>query len=357
MKTTGDGRLHFLDGLRGWGSLVVLLAHVFGEGFPISDRVTAVLTRTGMFNAGLAVWVFFVVSGFSLAIGFCRRRDSAILTTIALGRYVRLAVPILCATSFLYLLFALGLVPTPDHRLPKFQAFLPASPTVGDTLRFSLFDTFFAYNSATTLIGPLWTIPFELWGSALVLGALFVAGRLERRGWLYALLGAVAYLVNPIYSAFIIGLALAEIHASRVLERHVAALVPLFLLLLLIGWACAGLLLPSIGSHPGAHLLVATILTMACVFGRPIAGFLSGGLSRYLGRISFTLYLIHGPLMLAYGNNAYRWVDAPTDLQRLLLNLSIVAVCVGSATLLAPMDWLGIASAKRFSGFITSRAR
>ncbi|MGO4395004.1 acyltransferase family protein [Variovorax sp. M-6] len=354
MKTPGDARLHFLDGLRGWGSLVVLLAHVFGEGFPINDRVTAILTRTGLFNAGLAVWVFFVVSGFSLAIGFCRRRDSAILANIALGRYVRLAVPILCAALLLYLLFVLGLVPTPEHRLPKFQAFLPVSPTVWDVLRFSLFDVFFAYDFATTLIGPLWTMPFELWGSALVLGTLFVAGRLERRGWLYAVLSVIAYLVNPIYAAFIAGLALAEIHASGVLERRLAALAPLFVVLLLVGWACVGFL-PQIGNPPGAYLFVATLLTTASVFGRPIAGFLSGGISRFLGRISFPLYLIHGPLMLAYGNNAYRWVDAPTDLQKLLLNLSIVAVCIGSATLLAPMDRLGIAFAKRFSAFITSR--
>ncbi|VTU28464.1 hypothetical protein [Variovorax sp. PBL-E5] len=59
--------------------------------------------------------------------------------------------------------------------------------------------------------------------------------------------------------------------------------------------------------------------------------------------------------MLAYGNNAYRWIETPTDLQKLLLNLSIVAVCIGSATLLAPMDRLGIASAKRISSFVMSR--
>jgi peptidoglycan/LPS O-acetylase OafA/YrhL len=355
MKSLVNARLHFLDGLRGWGALVVLLAHVFGEGFPISERVTAILTRTGLFNAGVAVWVFFVVSGFSLAIGFCQRRDSAVLTNIALGRYVRLAVPILCATSLLYLLFALGLVPAPEHRLPIFQAFLPVSPTVWEVVRFSFFDVFFAYDSATTLIGPLWTMPFELWGSALVLGILFVAGRFERRGWLYAMVSVAAYLVNPIYAAFTVGLVLAEVHASGIVSKRQGALTPLFLFLLLAGIVCSGSL-SLIGNPPGAYLLVATMLTTASAFGRPIAAFLSGGLSRFLGRISFPLYLIHGPLMLAYGNNAYRWVDAPTDMEKFLLNLSIVAVCIGTATLLAPMDRLGMVVAKRCSGFFTLRA-
>ena len=354
IETSGDVRMHCLDGLRGWGSLVVLLAHVFGQGFPISDRVSALLARTGMLNAGLAVWVFFVVSGFSLAIGYCRRRNSATLTNIALGRYVRLAVPILCAASFLYLLFALRLVPAPEHRLPQFQTFLPTSPSAWEVLHFSIFNVFFAYDAATTLIGPLWTMPFELWGSALVLGVLFVAGRLDRRWWVYALLGVATYLVNPIYSAFIVGLALAEIYSTGTLQRRAAALGPLFLTLLLIGLVCSGLL-RLIGHPPGAYLVVATMLTIASVFSRPISAFLSGRFSRFLGRISFPLYLIHGPLMLAYGNNAYRWVEAPTELQKLILNLSIVAVCIGCATLLVPMDRLGIAAAKRFSRLITSR--
>jgi peptidoglycan/LPS O-acetylase OafA/YrhL len=354
MKSPGDGRLFFLDGLRGWGALVVLLAHIFGEGFPINDQVTAVLTRMGFFNAGLAVWIFFVVSGFSLSIGFCRHRNPTILTVISLGRYARLAIPILGAALLLYLFFVLGLVPEPEHRLPKFHTFLTTSPTLWGVVRFSLFDVFFAYDSATTLIGPLWTMPFELWGSALVLGTLFVAGRIERRGWLYAVLGLVGYLVNPIYTALIVGLVLAEVHASGILAARQDADSPVYLLIFLTGVLLAGPL-PIIGNHPGAQLLVATMLTTASVFGQPISSFLSGGLSRFLGRISFPLYLIHGPLFLAYGNNAYGWIDGPTDLQKLLLNLSIVAVCIGFATLLAPMDQFGIAVAKRFSGYIVSR--
>ncbi|MGO4305368.1 acyltransferase family protein [Cupriavidus sp. RAF12] len=354
MNSIRDSRLHFLDGLRGWGALVVLLAHTFGEGFPISDRVTLILSRMGIFNAGLAVWVFFVVSGFSLSIGFCRRHDPTILTGISLGRYARLAVPILVVALLLYLFFALGLVPSVEHRLPIFQAFLPTGPTLLNVFRFSLFDVFFAYDPAKTLIGPLWTMSFELWGSALVIGTLFVAGRLDRRVYLYAVLGVVTFLVDPIYTAFIIGLVLAEVHASGVMERNHSLWGKALLLIFGAGILCAGFL-PVIGNRPGAYLVVAVMLTASSVFSRLISNFLSGDLSRFLGRISFPLYLIHGPLFLAYGNNAYRWIEDPTHVQKLLLNLSIVAICIGCATLLSSVDRLGIIAAKRFSGYIMSR--
>src|SRR5262249_16597974 len=104
-----------------------------------------------------------------------------------------------------------------------------------------------------------------------------------------------------------------------------------------------------------AYLGVAVMLTAASVFGGPISNLLSGNLSRFLGRISFPLYLIHGPLFLAYGNNAYRWIESPSDFQKLLLNLSIVAVCIGCAVLLAPLNHFAIIGSKYLSAYLMSR--
>jgi peptidoglycan/LPS O-acetylase OafA/YrhL len=357
MTIAPDNRLHFLDGLRGWGSLVVLLAHVYGEGFPISDQATAFLSKLVVFNAGLAVWIFFLVSGFSLAIGFCRTRDINTLLKVALGRYVRLAIPIFCATAMLYVMFAVGLVPPAEQRLPNFQSFLPVAPTLWDVVRFSFFDTFFAYSHKTTLIGPLWTMPFELWGSCLVLGALFVVGRLQRRFYVYAVLGVFSFFIHPIFTAFIVGMLLAELHVSEFWKRN-AARVSTAMFLLFLPAFYGATLLPEAGPNPEwAYLAVASLLTISCVFSRPLAAFLSGRLSRFLGRISFPLYLIHGPLMLAYGNNTYRLIETPTDLERVLLNVSTVLVCIACATLLAPIDRWGIAAAKRFSAYVMGKRR
>jgi peptidoglycan/LPS O-acetylase OafA/YrhL len=354
MTAISNQRLHFLDGLRGWGALAVVLFHVFVEGFSINEQTTAALRRVFMFNGVLAVWVFFLVSGFSLAVGYCRSRDDRALVSIALGRYVRLALPILCAVFLLYLLFALGMVPPVDQRLPKFQAALPVGPSLWTATKFSLFDVFFAYNAPTTLIGPLWTMPFELWGSCLVLGLLFVVGRLEKRFYVLAVVAFVAYHIDPIYTAFVLGLVLAEVHTSEWWRTHGHRFSTGAIVLVAVG-ACTASLLPNDAvANKGFYFAVGSLLTAGCIFSRPLSGLLSGPVSRFLGRISFPLYLIHGPLLLAYGNNAYRWVEAPTDLQKLLLNLSILAVCICIAALLVPTDRLGIAVAKRFSMYVTA---
>lgn len=352
MKAAPDVRLHFLDGLRGWGAVVVVLYHVFLDGFSINQTVSDTLRPIFLFNGVLAVWVFFLVSGFSLSIAFLRRPDYAGLTNIALGRYFRLALPVLCVTLVLYAFFAVGLVLPAEKRLPAFQTFLPVAPSLWQVFRSSLFDTFFDYSFATTLIAPLWTMRFELWGSCLVLGVLFVAGRLERRFLVYSAVGVVSYFVHPIYTAFIVGLVFAEIYVSDSWKRSKGNWSSATFLLFIPGVYGASLLHKA-GEEPwGASLTVAILLTIPCIFNPPTARLLSGPISRFLGRISFPLYLIHGPLMLAYGNNAYRWIDEPTDVQKMLLNLSTVAVSIACATLLAPTDRWGIAAAKRFSAYL-----
>src|ERR1700722_572978 len=68
----GTTRLRFLDGLRGWAAVVVLLHHVFIDGLPanalMADR--SLWAKVFFLNGTLAVSVFFVISGFSLSIRY-----------------------------------------------------------------------------------------------------------------------------------------------------------------------------------------------------------------------------------------------------------------------------------------------
>jgi len=355
MTALNDDRLHFLDGLRGWGALAVVIFHVFIDGFPINDSVTSRLWHVFVFNGALAVWIFFLVSGFSLSIAFCQRRDRSSLVAIAIGRLPRLAIPVFCASLLLYVFFAVGAVPAATQRLPVFQAFLPVAPSLWEVVRSSFFDTFFAFSPSTTLIPPLWTMPFELWGSCLVLGASLVAGQLPRRFLVYGLLTLLAYFVHQIYAAFMMGLLLAEFYAAGAWKKN-ASRISVFSTLGFCASIYAAAVLPRAGDeHRNAYLAVAVAMTVSCIFSKPLSSMLSSSLSRFLGRISFPLYLIHGPVMLAYGNNAYRWVGEPTDVQKALLNLSMVALSITCAIFLIPTDRWGIVAAKRFSTYVTGK--
>ena len=105
-----EGRIGFLDGLRGWGSVFVLLYHVFSDGLPI-DKVTAArLMLLVPFNGLLAVLVFFIVSGFALSFRYLKDGRGDQLAKIAAGRYLRLAIPVFVACLLVHLAMLAGLV-------------------------------------------------------------------------------------------------------------------------------------------------------------------------------------------------------------------------------------------------------
>lgn len=68
-------RLRFLDGIRGWGALFVVLYHMYIQICPITPGAQSVMKRIFVFNGMLAVVLFFVVSGYSLSVGFLRTGD------------------------------------------------------------------------------------------------------------------------------------------------------------------------------------------------------------------------------------------------------------------------------------------
>src|SRR3954464_10780151 len=133
-------RLKFLDGLRGWGAVFVVLFHVFSEGLPVDAAIGGRLPYLVPFNGTLAVLVFFVVSGFSLSVRYLADGDIRPWLRIAAGRYLRLAIPIFAACLLVHLAMLAGGFDPPADRLPKFSQGMNFDPTTGHLLRFALFD-------------------------------------------------------------------------------------------------------------------------------------------------------------------------------------------------------------------------
>src|SRR5215472_4591156 len=125
-------RFRFLDGLRGWAAVVVLLHHLFVDGLPpnsfMADRT--LWAKVFFLNGILAVSVFFVISGFSLSIRYLEAGDGKALGRIAAGRYLRLALPIFAICALTYGLLISGLIPPAVERPPPLDQFLTFTPTV-----------------------------------------------------------------------------------------------------------------------------------------------------------------------------------------------------------------------------------
>ena len=170
-----DNRLYFLDGIRGWNAIVVVLFHIFIQCFPLAEHLTNPQKLQELFflNGELAIWIFFIISGFSLSIGFIQKNDPAIIKRIILARYLRLAPPIFASSLIIYAGFLFNVIPDINIRPEAFKHYLLVTPMFWDVFSFSFFDVFFSYNYSTTLNSPLWTMHYEMIGSIIIFFILF----------------------------------------------------------------------------------------------------------------------------------------------------------------------------------------
>jgi peptidoglycan/LPS O-acetylase OafA/YrhL len=335
-------RIKFLDGLRGWGC----------DGLPVDAAIGERLRYFVPFNGTLAVLVFFMVSGFSLSVRYLADGDIRSWLKIAAGRYLRLAIPIFAACLVVHIVMVSGFVDPPAERLPKFSPFFNFSPTIGHLLKFSLFDVFFDYSGLDTYVGPLWTMSIELFGSFVVLLGIVVVRPLPCRSlFLFGVACLILWLAptdsTTMLALFPVGAALADWFNRGWIE---AIPKPVAFLLLSIG-CLAPIVLPYSVTAWG---LIGTLpLALGCMVIPGIRNWLGGAASAHLGRVSFPLYLMHGPVLCFVGEPLMRHFGDGLAL-KVLIDLIVVALSFASAYAFLPVNELAIGLAHRFARSVTS---
>ena len=113
-------RFRFLDAMRGWAAVVVLFHHIFVDGLPANSFMADRLFWSKFFfmNGTFAVCLFFVISGFSLSIGYLQSGNDRALARMAAGRYLRLAVPIFAICAITYALMVMNVISPPRSVRP-----------------------------------------------------------------------------------------------------------------------------------------------------------------------------------------------------------------------------------------------
>jgi peptidoglycan/LPS O-acetylase OafA/YrhL len=340
-------RLKFLDGLRGWAAVFVLLYHVFCDAIPFDagfgDRLQSVLP----FSGAIAIFIFFLVSGFSLSHHYLLTNDAKTWSRIVGGRYARLAVPIFFACATVHVAMLLGAIDPAEQRLPKFQYALNFIPTIDHLLYFSFYGVFFDYRDS--YIGPLWTMRYELAGSFV---ALFAVISVRDAGWrlvwfagLAALLFAFAQDDYKMVALFPVGCALADLHlrgASKVIS-------PALGLLLIITAFALRLFLPYSVAGWG---LAATTFMIGCVSFPITSRLLECRASLWLGEICFPLYLFHGPVIWIIGEPLIRQTQSVSV--RIAIDFVVIVLSIFVARAFLWTDRVGIACARYVGGRFSS---
>ncbi len=358
-------RKPFLDGLRGWAALVVVAYHAT-HCFAIAPAADSAAVLRFLSNGPLAVYIFFVLSGFALSTGFIERGDRGIILAQALRRYPRLTVPILASSALAALLMASGLMfNIPAAALAGSQDWLGIhyafAPDLPGLLAFSLFNVYFDGDAPINYNAVLWTMPIELAGSMIVFASLFLAGRARWRPLLILGLVPVFVALSSHQTAFAFGILLAEAYARPWFRRWRGSAAAGAVAVAAVGlaFAMATTRGAAFTSAP-AMSVIALLIVFAVVACRTLAGLFETPLSCWLGRLSFPVYLTHLIVICSFSSWCYLELSAlgvGGGIGAGFTAAITFAASLAAATLFEPVERLAVTLARQVSDLALSGSR
>lgn len=310
--TQATARYTSLDGLRGVAALVVLIHHcllvspeladaVDGDGSALVDAWVWWVTFTPLhlFWAGHeAVYVFFILSGFVLTLPFVRKHRTSWLAYYP-KRMIRIYLPVW--GSLVFALIMASMIPRAAASELSSWVNLHDEPA-------EVMSDAFLLQGTGLLNSPLWSLQYEMLFS-LLLPLYLIALIRFKKFWLFPLIGLVTliaagnilYLALPVYMPmFGIGVLMA-VHRESLESwgRGLGGWMWAGLLVVSIILLCSRWIFPQLPVVISMAAVGAALLIFAVIAWQPMKSFGDNPLIRWLGLRSFSLYLIHEPIVLS----------------------------------------------------------
>ncbi len=302
-------RLAGLDGIRGLAALFVVLHHCYLLSYPGYPRNTGPAGLAWLLYGHLAVVVFITLSGFSLAVSPVRKGwKLGGKARFAHRRAWRILPPYWAALVF-SLIIAWTVVPQPDSAPPNGKAVVIYGLLLQDVFGSPVPNGAFwsiAVEAQLYVVFPLLLLVLRRAGSVVMVTA--VTALVVAAGLLSPHVAAVDLFMRftPQFAAlFALGLATAGILRMSERVRRLpwqwfafGAAVPVLVVLIVQGsvWWDREHFWMDLACGPAIALLLAAVATRR---SRPIVWLLDTWPVRRLGTFSYSLYLIHAPIVVA----------------------------------------------------------
>lgn len=355
-----------LEGLRGMAAIIVVVFHALllfypGMMYGISSYGSTYTPNMplekfwygnplgGLLSGTFAVSIFFVLSGFVLTVGFFQKKNPEIIKRLAAKRYIRLMLPALVSIMFAYALMKLGLsigqgqTSAITHSV-WLQGLWTMPPHFLEAITQGLYGMFMQVGASYNPV--LWTISYELIGSFVVFAGALLFAQSKYRWIIYGVM--LFWLWNTWLFGFALGMLMADMYVSR---RNVLAAIrqPLLWPLLILGiflggyppnettgtlYAPLGISQLSMTQNQSFYTALGATLVVLCVILLPrLAGFFAHKRISILGRYTYSLYLVHMPLLLTVCTGIFVALHAHMGLHRAsVISIVLYLVVVGIAT-------------------------
>lgn len=376
-----SNRFQFIDGLRGYAACQVVLLHYCSAFLPVIARVghtshyawEASVSRSAWFvliDGYSAVYLFFVMSGFVLAPSFMGSAQGG--AGLAFKRFTRLYVPVLAASLLAWLLLQLlpqtrtqalgyslsdwlaGLGHNPLTVLALAKDILLGSMLMGYN-GLSVFDAAAHLMPAALAPGPVgaalntptWTLHVEFWGSMLVLALALLWRSVDRRLFWAVFASLVLLAGSSHYSLFLLGFLLFHTYSavsSHIVTKGLGAwliVVGMFTCVVkdlsLLSVALAALRritwMDAASDFHWQSQVGAALVFIGVLLNKPAQSWLASPLAQWLGKLSFSIYLLHFPVLLTAGCAVFAWWPGSYAAACLLSALVGIAATLLLATL------------------------
>ncbi len=360
-------KVAYLDGIRGIAALSVFLHHyllVFYSAFYTADLATSHLhgleitygrSVFSVLSGGyFPVCVFFVLSGYVLSRKYFLTNQTEVIVSGAYRRFIRLYVPVAFTMIVAFIMMKAGLFfNVPASSIQHSEWWFGNMWTFPHPLLRLLTclknGTMFEGDNAFDT--TLWTMSIELTGSFFVFAYLALTH--NTRNKLPSLLLLFLYCVvtyNRPMAAFVFGISLNYVEEAMpsLAPRRAGIIAALFLII--------GLILgsfPDSGDFSGTlfghmswiftkathwvHVSGAYLLVLAFVLSPRLQRFISLRAFRFLGYISFALYLLHPLVMgsLSCYMLLHMYPGVGYNYAALYIFLVTTAVCIPASWLMA----------------------
>lgn len=321
MEKQASKRLYAIDGLRGWGALVVYLFHLSNmichQGqYSLLDDYFFRTPLQIIVDGTTAVYLFFILSGFSLSYKFFKGNgDREYLQEAAEFRYLRLLIPVFFTLFIPYFLVHFDLIP---HG-PFFLGAYNEKFSFVSMLKFTFFELPFMNGNPAINYNPvLWTIHVEFFASFVVFAFLALFGKSTIRFIVYLFLMQYFYSFTGIVEycfLFFLGVLICDLYflLQRSTTANVAFKKVIFnkrmqsiLVIALLIFTYRHLVTHHHRFYfTKSNYLFYMIFLITVLYAPVVNGFFSSKFSQFLGRISYSLYLTHYPIMCSLSCFSY----------------------------------------------------